>query len=54
VNKLLQTLWCVIAGLVVITIAGPTITKLTHSLPPLVLVAGIVAAALKWVWWYTR
>jgi tellurite resistance protein TehA-like permease len=53
-NKLIQAILLGIVGLVVITAAGPALTKLVSALVPLVLVLGIVIAVLRVVWHYTR
>jgi hypothetical protein len=49
-----KTLALLIAGLLVLTAAGPTITRLAQALVPLVLVSGIVAALLLCVRYFTR
>lgn len=53
-TKLLSTLAIVIVGLAALAVAGPVLTQLIHSLVPLVLASGIVAAVLRIVWTYTR
>jgi hypothetical protein len=53
VNKLLHLGLLALAGLVVLAAAGPTLTKLAGALVPLVLVVGVVVAALRLVWWMT-
>jgi hypothetical protein len=54
VNKLIQALLLVIIGLVVLAAASPALTKLVHSLVPLVVMAGVVVAVLRIVWAATR
>lgn len=49
-SRLLAVL--VIVGVVVS--AAPTITKLAGVLQPLALTVGVVAGALRILWWYTR
>jgi hypothetical protein len=44
----------VVVGLVVVTIATPALTKLTHALIPLIITVGVVVALLRAVWFYTR
>jgi hypothetical protein len=46
-------IWLVI-GLVVLAAAAPILLRLAHTLVPLVLVAGVVVAVLRLVWFYTR
>lgn len=53
-NKLSESLLVGIVGLVVLTAAGPTISRLVGALVPLILVAGIAAAVLQLVHYYTR
>lgn len=54
VNRLVTALVLLIVGLAALAAAGPTLTRLTSALVPLVLVLGIVAAVLRLVWSYTR
>ncbi len=42
-----------VVGLVVLVAAGPTLVCLAAALLPLVLVLGILAVALRLVWFYT-
>ena len=53
-NKLISTLVIVVVGLAALAAAGPALAKLTAALVPLVLIAGVVAAVLRVVWFYTR
>jgi|HubBroStandDraft_6_1064221.scaffolds.fasta_scaffold202592_3 hypothetical protein len=53
-NRLASILVIAVIGLAVLTAAGPALTHLVQSITPLVLVIGIVAAALRVVWFYTR
>lgn len=53
-NKLIQALLIGIFGLAALTAAAPAITTTIHAVVPLVLVAGVVIAVLRLVWWYTR
>jgi hypothetical protein len=54
VNRLVEVVVLGIVGLVVLTAAGPTISRLIAALVPLVLVVGIVVAVLRLVGYYTR
>jgi hypothetical protein len=53
-NKAISTLAIVVVGLVALGAVGPALARLAGALVPLVLVIGIVAGALRWVWFYTR
>ena len=53
-NKLIQASLLGIVGLVVLTAAGPTLSRLISALVPLVLVVGIVVAVLQLVRYFTR
>jgi hypothetical protein len=53
-TKLISTLAIVVLGLAALAAVGPALAKLVAALVPLVLVAGIVAAVLRLVWFYTR
>jgi hypothetical protein len=53
-TKLISTLAIVVIGLVALAAVGPALAKLVTALVPLVLVVGIVAAALRLVWAYTK
>jgi hypothetical protein len=53
-SKLVGALVLGIVGLATLAAAGPTLTRLTSALVPLVLVFGIVAAVLRLTWSYTR
>lgn len=53
-SRLTQAILLGIVGLVVLTTAGPTLSRLITALVPLVLVVGIVLAALQLVRYYTR
>jgi hypothetical protein len=54
VNKLVRAVGLVVVGLAALALAGPTLTRLTSALVPLVLVVGVVAAVLRLTWSYTR
>jgi hypothetical protein len=54
VNKLNSIIVTAVIGLMVIAAAGPTLIRLAHALVPVVVVAGIVACAVRAVWFYTR
>lgn len=53
-SKLLPTVALVVFGVAVLAMVEPALARLVHALVPLVLVAGIVAAVLRLVWWHTR
>jgi hypothetical protein len=53
-GRLVNGLVLSIAGLVVLRAAAPAISQVLDALVPLVLVAGILAALLKLVNYYTR
>jgi hypothetical protein len=53
-TKLISSLAIVIVGLAALALAGPALTRLIHSLVPLIVAGGIVAAMLRVVWAYTR
>ena len=53
-TKLLSTVMLLVVGLAALAVAGPALGKLVSALVPFVVVAGVVAALLRWVWWYTR
>lgn len=53
-NKAFQSLWLLIACLVVLASASRPLARLTGALVPLVLLVGIVVAALQIVWAVTR
>ncbi len=53
-NKSTATLLLVVVALGSLIAATPTLTHLLHALPPVILVAGIVVAVLRIVWFYTR
>lgn len=53
-NKLVSLVMMGLLGLVVLTAAGPIFVKLVNSLVPLVVVAGIVIAVLRVVWYLTN
>lgn len=53
-SKFLSLASLVFAALIAITISGPALAKLASALVPLVLVAGIVVALLRAVWFFTR
>ena len=53
-TKFLSTLAIVVLGLAALAAVGPALAKLVTAFVPLVLVAGILAAVLRLVWWYTR
>jgi hypothetical protein len=53
-NKLGQTSLLVIAGLVALIMAGPTLIRVLQVLAPLVLVVGAVVAVLQLVRYFTR
>jgi hypothetical protein len=53
-SKLIQALLLGIVGLVVLTTAGPTISRLIVALVPLALVIGVVVAVLQLVRYFTR
>ncbi len=52
-NRLIQAALILLVGLVALAAAGPTLTRLASALVPLVLVVGVVAALLRWVFWMT-
>jgi hypothetical protein len=54
VNRLIQTLLLVFAGLAVLAAAGPELGRLAGALVPLVTVLFVGAAVLRIVWFYTR
>jgi hypothetical protein len=54
VNKLIQALLLVIIGLAVLASASRPLARLTGALVPLVLIVGVVVAALRIVWAVTR
>ena len=43
-----------VVGLVVLVVAGPTLSALVDQLVPLVVTVGVVAALFRLVWFYTR
>ena len=53
-TKLISTLALLVVGLVALGSVGPSLTRLVGALVPLMLVAGIVVAVLRLVWFYTR
>jgi uncharacterized protein (DUF697 family) len=53
-SKLVQTIVIVAAGMAALAYAGPTLVALTRALVPLVLVAGVVVAALWLVRYFTQ
>lgn len=53
-TKLMQLILALLAGLIVLAAAGPTLAKLAHALVPLVVVVGLIVAVLRIVWFYTR
>ena len=53
-TKFLSTISLVVLTLAALAFAGPALAKLIAALIPLVLVVGIIAAALRLVWTYTR
>jgi len=50
------TAWLIggLIGLVALTAAGPTLTALMHAAVPLVIAVGVVAVALRLVYFHTR
>jgi hypothetical protein len=54
VNRLPATLTLVILGLVVLATASRALVTLAGALAPLIVVGGIVAALLRYVWFHTR
>jgi hypothetical protein len=54
VNRLLGTLMLLMAGLVALVAAGPTLVALVHALVPLVLVVGVVVACLRALFLFTN
>jgi hypothetical protein len=53
-TKFLSTISLVVVTLAALAFAGPALAKLVTALVPLVLVAGIVVAVLRVMWFYTR
>jgi hypothetical protein len=53
-TKLIQALMVGIAGMVAVAVASPALTKMIHAVIPLIAVAGVAAAVLRVVWFYTR
>lgn len=53
-TKLISTIVLVILGLVAIGTVGPSIATVIKAAAVLVLVVGVVAGALRIVWWRTR
>ncbi len=53
-SKLLSTTGLLVVGLIAIAVSGPALARLASALVPLVLVAGIVVALLRAVWFFTR
>jgi hypothetical protein len=47
------TLGLVILGLVVLAATSRALIALAGALLPLIVVGGIVAALMRWVWWLT-
>jgi hypothetical protein len=54
VTKIVPTLLVVVVGLAALSAVGPTLVRVIGALVPLVLVAGVVIAVLRLVWFYTR
>lgn len=52
-TRLIQAGLIGIVGLAALVAAGPSLVRLVQALLPLVLVAGVVAAVLRMVWWLT-
>lgn len=48
-----HTLRTVILGVLVLATVGPAVIEVVNALVPLVLVVGVVAAALRALWFYT-
>lgn len=53
-TKFASTIIAVVLGLVVLSAVSPALARLADALVPLVIVVGIVAGALRWLWFYTR
>lgn len=53
-SRLTSALIWLVVGLVILAAIAPILLRLFHALLPLVLVAGIVAGALRAVWFFTR
>ena len=53
-NKLLSSLALIVVGMASLALAGPALARLASALVTPILVAGVVVALLRWVWWYTR
>jgi hypothetical protein len=52
-NGMNHTLRTVILGVLVLATVGPAVIDVVNALVPLVLVVGVVAAALRMLWFYT-
>ena len=52
-TKLLQAGLIGIVAVVVLAAATPALTKLASALVGPLLIGGIIAALLRWVWWLT-
>lgn len=53
-NKLLSTLALLACGLIVLLASAPALARLVNSLVPLVVISGVIAIAIRLVWWYTQ
>jgi hypothetical protein len=53
-NKATAWLIAAVVGLAVLTAAGPTLVELAHAAVPLVIAVGVVAVALRLVYFHTR
>jgi hypothetical protein len=52
-TRFIWTVVLAVLGLVALGAVGPRIAQLIHAFVPLVLVVGVVVAALRAVWWLT-
>jgi hypothetical protein len=52
--KFIPTLVMLVVGVAAVAAAAPALMRVTDALIPLILVAGIVTAVLRLVWFYTQ
>jgi hypothetical protein len=54
VTKFVSTVAVVFLGVAAVAVVAPRLAVLVHQLVPAILVAGMVAAVLRLVWFYTQ
>ena len=53
-NKLASAVPVVMAGMIVLLAAGPTVAQVAHAVIGATLTIGVVLVVLRVVWFYTR